>query len=87
MMTLAMLVTSASLLTGQSCAAIDNTTNAASWHARGGRTVSTTYTDLDVIRYARPVPIGGATLRAIIHAQDGLGIGKPGPKMRLACSD
>ena len=86
MMTLAALAMSASLMSGQACAAIDNSTNTAAWTTTGRVAVTTPYTDMDVIRYEHRTP-RGRTLRALIHAQDSLGVGAPGRKVRLACSD
>jgi len=84
-MILATLIASAVALTGQSCAAIDNGANTASWARPHHGIVSTTYRDRgDYLQFKHHVP-RGKTLEALKRAEDGLQIGKPGHKVVLMC--
>lgn len=84
MLTLAMLATSASLLTGAPCAAISNTTNTAAFAVPGQPTVSRTYTDYgDNLGYNAFVP--KKAWRAENATVEALQEGKPGPKIRVRC--
>lgn len=84
---LAILATLASMMTGQPCAAIDNTANAAAWKVPGHRVVVSHYSDEGERLVYRPAP-GPRQNRAwlALHtAEASLSIGKAGPKTRLAC--
>lgn len=81
---LALLATIASTLTGQPCAVIDNTPNIAAFAVPGQRTVTRTYVDYgDNLGYNAYVP--RAAWPASRAAEASLSHGKPGPKVRLAC--
>lgn len=70
---------------GLACAAIDNRANVAAWARPHGEAVSTTYADRgDHLQYRRHVP-RGRQLEALKRAEDSLGIGRPGPKLVVAC--
>lgn len=86
MLDIAAIVLAAAALTGQPCAAIDNVPNAAAWARPHHGVVSTSYTDRgDYLQFKRHVP-RGRTLEALKRTEDGLGIGKPGPKFVLVCA-
>ena len=80
------IVVALSSLTGQSCAAIDNTANKAVWQQKDGTAIVTTYRDMDRIIYMRaPGRHNNAAWMALHAAERGLQRGKAGPKVRIAC--
>lgn len=87
-MFIATITTIAALATtnGSTCAAINNTTNTAAWVTPSGQVRTTTYRDMDRIIYAdAPGPRANAAWKALHAAERQLRIGKPGPKVRIAC--
>lgn len=87
-MLLATLTTIATLATthGSTCAVINNVSNEAAWATPSGQVRTTTYTDMDRIRYAdAPGPKQGAAWRALHGAERALQRGDAGPKVRIAC--
>lgn len=83
---LAVLASLAVAVTGQTCAVIDNTTNAAAVARPGHAARLLHYTDMSGIRYQ----VDGRTLTddewsALHRAEKKLLVGKPGHKLRLAC--
>ena len=85
-MLLEAIVTAATLLTGGSCAAIDNATNTMVWRGTETPLTRTTYTDegtflLPEARYPNEV----TTLLALVHAEERLHEGAPGRKIPLSC--
>ena len=83
---LVLFVTIASSLTGQPCAAIDNGPNTAAFAVPGQPAVARVYTDYgDNLGYNLYVP--KPAWPATQAAEAALREGKPGHKVRIACTD
>lgn len=87
-MSLTILATVATLITGSPCAAIDNGPNAAAFAAPGHVATATTYSDEgEHLVYAdAPGPLDDGQWIALHAAEAGLQHGPAGRKVRLACS-
>ena len=87
-MLIATIMAIATIATGQdtTCAAINNVSNTAAWVTPSGQVRTSTYTDMDRIRYAdAPGPRANAAWKALHAAEKSLQKGDAGPKVRIAC--
>lgn len=85
-MLLNIIVGTAVLMSGNSCAAIDNRTNTAVWQTPGQSIVRSGYEDMGrVLVYDKSYPQDTDTLVALIRAEDALQVGPGGPKIRMVC--
>ena len=84
---LTILATLATLMTGGgTCAAIDNSANAAAWSIPGRPAIATTYTDMDRIRYVKaPGPRQNRAWLVLHDAEKALQETPVGPKVVVAC--
>jgi len=85
-MILELLVTATVLLSGNSCAAVDNAQNKTVWNSPTVKLTTTHYTDRgDFLFHEARMPNDPDTVLAIIHAEDTLLEGPPGHKVVIRC--